>query len=232
MKKYALLKLAAGCLACQLVVPLTALADDASLKTDQEKIGYAIGFNSAQNLKARGFEAADFDVNAFAKGMEAALLDKPSQLPEADMNALFAALQTKLTARHDAKGKEDAKAGEEFLAKNKSEAGVDTLTNGLQYKIITKGTGPIPKLTDTVSVNYRGTLINGDEFDASKPGNPVSFPLTGVIKGWTQILQLMPTGSKWKVFIPSDLAYGDRGAGGKIGPNATLIFDVELVSIK
>jgi len=109
---------------------------------------------------------------------------------------------------------------------------VKVLPDGLQYKILTEGKGPMPKLTDTVTVNYRGTLVNGEEFDASKPGNPISFPLNGVIKGWTEILQLMPTGSKWKVFIPSDLAYGANGAGPKIGPNATLIFDIELVSIQ
>jgi FKBP-type peptidyl-prolyl cis-trans isomerase FklB len=127
---------------------------------------------------------------------------------------------------------EEAKAGTEFLAKNKSAPGVTVLPNGLQYKVLKEGKGPMPKLTDTVSVNYRGTLINGEEFDASKPGDPISFALTGVIPGWTQILQLMPTGSKWQVYIPSELAYGSRGAGAKIGPNATLIFDIELLAIK
>jgi FKBP-type peptidyl-prolyl cis-trans isomerase FklB len=121
--------------------------------------------------------------------------------------------------------------GEAFLAANKSKEGVVTLPSGMQYKIITAGTGPKPTASDTVSCNYRGTLINGKEFDSSK-GKPVSFPVGGVIKGWTEALQLMPVGSKWQLFIPADLAYGDRGAGADIGPGSTLIFEVELLAIE
>src|SRR5271157_5536937 len=131
-------------------------------------------------------------------------------------------------------GETNKKEGEAFLAANKAKERVVTLPSGLQYKILKEGTGPKPTAADTVVCNYRGTLINGTEFDSSiKRGQPATFPVTGVIKGWTEALQLMPVGSKWQLFIPSDLAYGDRGAaGGEIGPGATLIFDVELLSIQ
>ena len=125
------------------------------------------------------------------------------------------------------------KEGEDFLAANKSKEGVVTLPSGLQYKVLKEGTGPKPSPTDSVVCNYRGTLINGTEFDSSyKRGQPATFPVNGVIKGWTEALQLMPVGSKWQLFIPPDLAYGQRGAGADIGPNATLIFEVELLSIQ
>ena len=126
------------------------------------------------------------------------------------------------------------KDGDAFLAANKGKEGVVTLPSGLQYKIVKEGTGPKPTAQDTVECNYKGTLIDGTEFDstAKHGGKPATFPVGGVIKGWTEALQLMPVGSKWQLFIPGDLAYGQRGAGGVIGPNATLIFEVELVSIQ
>jgi FKBP-type peptidyl-prolyl cis-trans isomerase FklB len=125
------------------------------------------------------------------------------------------------------------KEGDSFLAANKGKEGVVTLPSGLQYKILKEGTGPKPTASDTVVCNYRGTSINGTEFDSSsKRGQPATFPVSGVIKGWTEALQLMPVGSKWQLFIPSDLAYGDRGAGGDIGPGSTLIFEVELLSVQ
>jgi FKBP-type peptidyl-prolyl cis-trans isomerase FklB len=125
------------------------------------------------------------------------------------------------------------KEGEVFLAENKKKKGVVTLPSGLQYRVITAGTGKIPKVTDTVTTHYRGTLIDGTEFDSSyKRGEPASFPVNGVVKGWTEALQLMKVGSKWQLFIPSNLAYGPQGAGQVIGPNATLIFEIELLSIK
>src|SRR6202023_2964907 len=130
-------------------------------------------------------------------------------------------------------GEMNKKESVEFLAANKAKDGVVTLPSGLQYKILTAGTGPKPTASDTVVCNYRGTLISGTEFDSSyKRGQPASFPVNGVIKGWTEALQLMPVGSKWQLFVPSDLGYGDRGAGADIGPGATLIFEVELLSIQ
>jgi FKBP-type peptidyl-prolyl cis-trans isomerase FklB len=130
-------------------------------------------------------------------------------------------------------GDANKKVGDAFLAANKTKEGVVTLPSGLQYKILTAGDGAKPTAADSVVCNYKGTLINGKEFDASsKHGGPATFPVGGVIKGWTEALQLMPVGSKWQLFVPADLAYGQRGAGGDIGPGATLIFEVELLSIK
>ena len=130
-------------------------------------------------------------------------------------------------------GETNKKAGEDFLAANKTKDGIVTLPSGLQYKILTAGTGPKPTLTDSVVCNYKGTLLDGTEFDSSfKRGQPATFPVGQVIKGWTEALQLMPVGSKWQLFIPSDMAYGPRGSGPTIGPNSTLIFEVELISIK
>ena len=124
------------------------------------------------------------------------------------------------------------KAGEDFLEQNKQREGVKTTPSGLQYEVLTEGTGPKPKATDNVKCHYHGTLIDGTVFDSSvQRGQPATFPLNMVIKGWTEALQLMPVGSKWTLFIPSSLGYGSRGAGGSIPPNATLIFDVELISI-
>src|SRR5260370_41470865 len=155
------------------------------------------------------------------------------------MKAALTQLQAEMRTRQEEKMKLAAgankKAGEEFLAANKTKEGVVTWPSGLQYKILTEGTGPKPTATDTVSCNYRGTLINGTEFDSSyKRGQPASFPVTGVIKGWTEAVQLMPVGSKWQLFVPSDLGYGDRGADPRsgIGPGPTLIFEVELLSIQ
>ena len=146
-------------------------------------------------------------------------------------------VQKEMQAKMQEKNKEAAdvnkKTGEAFLAANKGKEGVIALPSGLQYKIEKAGTGPKPTATDSVVCNYRGTLIDGKEFDSSyKRGQPATFPVTGVIKGWTEALQLMPVGSKWQLFIPSDLAYGERGAGADIGPGATLIFEVELMSIE
>ena len=130
-------------------------------------------------------------------------------------------------------GGANKQAGDAFLAANKSKESVVTLPSGLQYKILTEGTGPKPTASDSVVCNYRGTLIDGKEFDSSyQRGQPATFPVGQVIKGWTEALQLMPVGSKWQLFIPSELAYGSRGAGADIGPNSTLIFEVELISIK
>jgi FKBP-type peptidyl-prolyl cis-trans isomerase FklB len=142
-------------------------------------------------------------------------------------------MHDKQQAKMQEEGAANKKEGDAFLAANKSKEGVVTLPSGLQYKILKAGTGPKPTANDTVECNYRGTLINGKEFDSSyKRGQPADFPVGGVIKGWTEALQLMPVGSKWQLFVPADLAYGDRGAGADIGPGETLIFEVELMSIQ
>jgi FKBP-type peptidyl-prolyl cis-trans isomerase FklB len=165
-------------------------------------------------------------------------------LTDDEVKAVLTQLQTEVRARQQEKMKleqekmkvaaeENKKEGAEFLGENKTKEGVVTLPSGLQYKILTEGTGPKPAATDTVTCNYKGTLINGTEFDSSyKRGQPLSIQVNGVIKGWTEALQLMPVGSKWQLFIPSDLGYGDRASGPVIGPGATLIFEVELLSIQ
>ena len=158
-------------------------------------------------------------------------------LTEDEARTTLTQLQTEVRSKQQEKmkvaGEMNKKEGVEFLAANKTKEGVVILPSGLQYKILTAGTGPKPTASDTVVCNYRGTLISGAEFDSSyKRGQPASFPVNGVIKGWTEALQLMPVGSKWQLFVPAELGYGDRGAGADIGPGATLIFEVELLSIQ
>jgi FKBP-type peptidyl-prolyl cis-trans isomerase FklB len=204
-----------------------------TLKTDKEKQSYAMGMNLGLGLHRQGMT---LDPALLARGMKDAMGGGKTLLTEEEARAAIQQLQGDVRAKMDAKSKEDSaanrKEGEAFLAANKSKEGVVALPSGLQYKILTAGNGPKPTASDTVSCNYRGTLINGKEFDSSyKRGQPASFPVNGVIKGWTEALQLMPVGSKWQLFIPSELAYGDRGAGNDIGPGETLIFEVELLSI-
>jgi FKBP-type peptidyl-prolyl cis-trans isomerase FklB len=189
-----------------------------ALPTQKERESYALGMTIANGLKD---ELAGDKTLLTVDEAKAALAE------------LQAEVQRKEEAEKQELGEANMKEGAEFLAANKTKEGVVTLASGLQYKILTAGTGPKPTASDTVVCNYKGTLINGAEFDSSyKRGQPASFPVNGVIKGWTEALQLMPVGSKWELFIPPDLAYGSRGAGGVIGPNATLVFEVELLSIK
>ncbi len=178
------------------------------------------------------------DANIFARGMKDALTGTKLLLTDEEAQAAITDVQGELRKKQQEKmqqaGTANKKDGEAFLAGNKGKEGVVTLPSGLQYKIEKEGTGPKPTASDSVSCNYRGTLTNGTEFDSSAKhgGQPATFPVSGVIKGWTEALQLMSVGSKWQLFIPPDLAYGDRGAGPDIGPDSTLIFEVELVSIQ
>jgi FKBP-type peptidyl-prolyl cis-trans isomerase FklB len=204
------------------------------LTTDEEKDSYALGINIGRSLKR---QKVDLDTSSVMRGLKDALADSPSLLTDAEIDAALKQLAAQAQKVQDAElekaGEANMKEGEEFLAANKTKDGVVTLPSGLQYKILTAGTGAKPTASDTVVCNYRGTLVNGTEFDSSyKRGQPSSFPVGGVIKGWTEALQLMPVGSKWQLFVPPDLAYGSRSPGGPIGPNETLIFDVELISIK
>lgn len=207
-----------------------------TLKTQKDKVSYALGANLGMNLHN---QSVDVDTAIVLRGLKDALAGGKLLLTDDEAKAALTQLQTDLRNKQMEKMKEAAdlnkKAGTYFLEANKAKEGVVTLPSGLQYKILTEGTGPKPTATDTVSCNYRGTLLDGIEFDSSyKRGQPASFPVTGVIKGWTEALQLMPVGSKWQLFIPSDLAYGDRGADPRsgIGPGATLVFEVELLSIQ
>jgi FKBP-type peptidyl-prolyl cis-trans isomerase FklB len=204
-----------------------------TLKTQKDKASYALGMSMGTGLHKQGVPV---DPAVVSRGLRDAMAGGKTLMTEDEMRAALKKLQDDVHAAQEAKahaaGDSNRKQGETFLAANKSKDGVVALPDGLQYKILTAGTGPKPTASDTVTVNYRGTLINGTEFDSSyKRGQPASFPVGGVIKGWTEALQLMPVGSKWQLFIPSDLAYGDRGAGPDIGPGETLIFEVELLSI-
>ena len=193
-----------------------------------------IGTGYSQGLKK---QSVDVDWNLIAQGMKDAAAGSKTRLTQDEAKAVLNEVQTEIQKQQQEKTQQAAAAnkteGEAFLAANKSKDGVVTLPSGLQYKILTAGAGPKPTASDSVKCNYRGTLIDGKEFDSSyKRGQPATFEVGQVIKGWTEALQLMPVGSKWQIFVPSSLGYGERGAGAEIGPNATLIFEVELLSIE
>ena len=207
---------------------------NAALPDQKSKVSYALGMNMGSSLRR---QSIDVDLNLVSQGLKDSIGGSTTLLTDEEAHATLVQLQGELKAKQDAKMKEageaNKKTGEAFLAANKTKPGVVTLPSGLQYKIMTPGTGAKPTASDTVVCNYKGTLIDGTEFDSSyKRGQPATFPVSGVIKGWTEVLQLMPAGSKWQVFIPSELGYGERGAGGNIGPDSTLIFEIELVSIQ
>ncbi len=193
------------------------------LKNQKEKVSYIIGINMGSNFKR---QLIDIDPSILAIGIREGLAGAKPLLTEQEIQETMVAFQKELMEKYK-------KQGEDFLAENKKKEGVKTLPDGLQYKVIKAGTGKKPKADDTVTVNYRGSLIDGSEFDSSyRRGQPATFPVSNVIPGWTEALQLMQEGSKWELFVPSNLAYGERGRPGIIGPNATLIFEVELVSIQ
>ena len=205
-----------------------------TLETPKDKLSYSIGMNIGKSLKRDNVEV---DPDLVLRGMKDVLgggtLLMTDQEAQSTLNELQADLKKRQEQEMQQLAETNKKEGEAFLAANKSKAGVISLPSGLQYKILQEGTGPKPTAADTVTVNYRGTLLDGTEFDSSyKRGQPVSFPVGGIIKGWTEALLLMPVGSKWQLFIPPELAYGPRQAGPTIGPNSTLVFEVELLSIQ
>jgi FKBP-type peptidyl-prolyl cis-trans isomerase FklB len=212
----------------------------AALTTTKDKFSYALGMQVGTGLGGNlRKQSVEFDPNLLAQGLKDTLAGGKTRLTLEEAQAVLTQVQTEIHKKQtdlaQKTGAANKKEGDEFLAANKSKEGVVTLPSGLQYKILTAGAGAKPTPADSVVCNYRGTLINGTEFDSSyKRKEPATFPVTGVIKGWTEALQLMPVGSKWQLFVPSDLAYGERGApgSGDIGPNATLIFEVELLSIQ
>ncbi len=200
------------------------------LKDQKDKVSYIIGMDIGNNLKKQSMSV---NPKILAKGIEDALAGAKPLLTEQEVQETMMAFQKEMMAKQAEVAKKNKAEGEAFLAENKKKEGVKTLPSGLQYKVMKAGTGKKPKANDTVTVNYRGTLINGTEFDSSyKRGQPATFQVSGVIPGWTEALQLMEQGAKWQLFVPSTLAYGERGAGAQIGPNATLIFEVELISIQ
>ena len=224
-------------LAVWLAVGATQAADKPVLKDKKEKTSYSMGYNIGGAWKRQGIEPGDVDLDILAAALKDVMAGKDSAISEQENRELLTAFQGELRTRREEKrkqlGEQNKKEGDAFFAKNKTEPGVQTLPSGLQYKVITEGKGPKPTTNDTVNVNYRGTLLDGTEFDSSyKKGQPATFKVTGVIPGWVEALQLMPVGSKWKLFVPSDLAYRERGSGPNIGPNATLTFEMELISIQ
>ena len=196
--------------------------------TDElDKVSYSLGLSIASNLISSG--VTTINAEAFIDGLNVVFSGKMPEIMPDEANNI---LQDYFDKLQRAKGKEAKAEGEKFLAENKKKEGVVALPSGLQYKILTAGNGPKPKASDTVKCHYEGRLINGTVFDSSiRRNEPAEFPVSGVIAGWVEALQLMPVGSKWQLYIPSELAYGTHGAGQSIGPNQTLIFDVELLAI-
>jgi FKBP-type peptidyl-prolyl cis-trans isomerase FklB len=214
-------------------------AEKMQLKTKKDKVSYTIGLDMGNSLKK---QAIDVDPKVLARGLKDALAGAKPLMTDQEIKDTIATLREELMAKQKeqmakqqeemkALGEKNKKDGDEYLAANAKKEGVKTLPSGLQYKVITEGKGKKPKATDSVTVNYRGTLIDGTEFDSSiKRGQPATFPVNGVIPGWTEALQLMKEGSKWELVIPPSLAYKEQG-GGPIGPNAVLVFEVELISV-
>jgi len=200
------------------------------LNTDDQKINYIIGMNIGENLK---IQDVPLDESALFGGIDHGYNGTDSLIDQAEVVTVMAAFEQKTKEKQAMQNMEGAAAGEAFLVANGQKEGVVTLDSGLQYKVITAGDGAVPTLSDQVTTHYKGTLINGNQFDSSYDrGQPATFPVSGVIRGWTEALQLMPVGSTWELYIPSDLAYGSRGAGGSIPPNSALIFQIELIAIK
>lgn len=215
----------------QKAAPATA---SSRIATSRDSISYSIGVSIAQNIKQQGIQ--DINTDVLARGLQDALKgQKLAMSEELAQQVLMAYMQKQYAAKMEESkkaGEANKKVGEAFLAENKTKPGVITTASGLQYQVVKEGTGPKPTANDKVKAHYTGRLINGTVFDSSvERGQPIEIPVTGVIQGWVEALQLMPVGSKWKLFIPGNLAYGDRGAGGAIGPNETLIFDIELLEI-
>lgn len=208
-----------------------------SMDTMLDSASYAIGMNSGAGLKElMDNDSVAIDVDLLLEGLRAAVEGKETRFDDTVSQQVLMAFQTEMaritSERSARKGAANVEKGNAFLAENRSKEGVVETESGLQYMIIESGSGESPDSDDVVSVEYRGMLIDGTEFDASRPGNPVTFPVNGVIAGWTEALQLMKPGSTWKLFIPAGLAYGERGAPPRIGPNEVLIFEVKLLSVE
>ena len=203
------------------------------IKTDKDKLSYSIGASIGKNLKK---EATDIDIDLLIKGLKNAIAGEKLLMSDNDVRQVMGSYQSELRKRSMVTKQEalvaNKKKGDDFLAANKTKDGVVVLPSGIQYQIIKAGNGKKPVDSDMIEVNYRGSLIDGTTFDATQPDHPANFKLASLISGWKEALKLMPTGSKWKIFIPSQLAYGERGVGSDIGPNETLIFEVELLAIK
>ncbi|MBS0000386.1 MAG: FKBP-type peptidyl-prolyl cis-trans isomerase [Cyclobacteriaceae bacterium] len=200
---------------------------EVQLGNEIDSVSYSLGVNIAQNIKSQGMD--ELNIEAMANAFSDVFEDDSLKIDEMTCSML---INTYFQNLQSSNAEESMQEGLAFLEENKSRQNVVTTESGLQYEVLEEGSGPKPGENDTVSVHYHGTTIDGTVFDSSVDrGEPVSFPVNGVIQGWQEALQLMPAGSKWKIFVPSELAYGERGAGRDIGPNETLVFEVELISI-
>lgn len=221
-------------LSLSVLMTASVYAQAPTLDTDKKKVSYSIGVDLGRSIKKQNL---DLDVNVLVKGLQDGYAGGTTLLSDDQMKEVLTNFQKQFIAKKNAEmealAQKNLDTGKAFLENNKKQAGVVTLPDGLQYKIITAGKGEKPGPNDTVSVNYTGKLINGQVFDSSdKQGHPISFQVNQVIKGWTEVLQLMPVGSTWEVYIPADLAYGQQAVGPMIGPNETLIFTIQLLSIQ
>ena len=202
-----------------------------SIETDADKVSYGIGLQLGQQVKGQSFP--DFSLDALVIGLSDIFNEKPLRFPEDEMQSAFSAINQLVQAAAAKAAESNKESGQIFLTENAAKEGVITTESGLQYEIITEGNGPKPSQSDMVVTHYHGTLTDGTVFDSSVARNePAQFPVNGVIQGWIEALQMMPVGSKWRLTIPSHLAYGDQGSPPVIGPGATLIFEIELLEIK
>jgi FKBP-type peptidyl-prolyl cis-trans isomerase len=236
MKKFALLTLIIVAVACMCNVWADddkEHADDVKLENEMQKVSYSMGYQLSKSMKQDGVE---LDIPAFTQAIKDVFADKDPRINEEDMRKALTDFQKSMMKKRqetrEKEGKENMKEAENFLKKNKDEEGVQVTDSGLQYKILEEGKGKSPTADDKVKVHYKGTLLDGTQFDSSyERGKPAEFFVKGVIPGWTEALQLMKEGSKWQIWIPPDLGYGERGAGRDIKPNSLLIFEVELLEV-
>lgn len=198
--------------------------------TVELQASYGIGLQMGDQLRSNPFDG--LDIEAVKQGIEDAFTQQEAKVDNQTLGAAFNEIHTRMQAAKAEQHKEVIELGQKFLAENATRDEVTVTDSGLQYEILQKGDGELPTAASTVRTHYHGTLVNGDVFDSSYDrGQPAEFPVNGVIRGWTEALQMMPVGSKWRLYVPSELAYGEQGAGGAIGPHSTLIFDVELLDI-
>jgi FKBP-type peptidyl-prolyl cis-trans isomerase len=214
---------------CDKIKSLTGAGGSVKLDSDEKKASYAIGQQIGKGMKAQGLVV---DASTIAAGISDVLADKPAQLTEPEMQEAIQKMREGLMNKQKKDGDDNLSKGKTYLDENKKKAGVKVTPSGLQYEVVTEGKGNSPKATDTVKVHYKGTLIDGTEFDSSyKRNEPAEFPVNGVIKGWTEALQMMKPGAKWKLTIPAELAYGEAGRP-SIPANSVLVFEVELLEVK
>ncbi|MFK5987046.1 MAG: FKBP-type peptidyl-prolyl cis-trans isomerase [Pseudomonadota bacterium] len=206
------------------------MSENDSIQTDADKVSYGLGLQLGNQIVEQSFNG--FNLDALIVGIKDIFNNKPCRFEDDVMQNAFSEINKMVSSQKNKSGDKNQTEGQEFLVANAKKEGILSTASGMQYEIMVEGNGPIPTASDTVTTHYHGSLINGSVFDSSvNRGQPAEFPVNGVIKGWTEALQMMEVGSKWRLFIPPELAYGEQGAGADIGPNTTLIFEVELLAI-